>query len=911
MDSGDIGRRAQKDALRALLDTSHAGAAGSLVVGGAAGLGKSLLLDEIETMATNFAVIRTRAVQFESRMPFAALQHLLAPRLPLLPTLPPQLRGALEMAFGSRPGRPDPFTTGLGVIALLTAVPPTLCLIDDAQYLDQFSAEALVLAARRLTHEPVAVIFATRPEHHVEALGELPQLRLAPLSHMGARRLLSSTLPAPLDDRVRDQILSESRGVPAAITEVARCVRLSAHLAGGYALPGVIEPPRPLTDEYEHRLADLPAAARRFVLLAAADPTGDPALLWKAAEAAGIDRSTAAIAVDAVGMDIGARVSFAHPLVRSAIYHCADASERREIHRLLGAAADEATSADRRAWHQGQAAIAPDEEASRNLESGAGAALSRGGVAAAAAFLERGAALTADPRRRLQLALQAGAVKLDAGDINAALDLSASARLDAMDEIHLARVDAFEAQVAFARTRRPEEARRLVDAAGQLERREPRTGAPARLQAMIATYLTGSEGDTSALDHPTVESDETDLAELVAPALASAMSGELARALPLARRAVDALLRHADEPQGFDPAWAWIVCSIAWDDQALNRILDEQLKAVRQAGRVGAYPVALTSRALVHMHSGEFARATDCIAEAKQLSDTVPELVELGVAGWRGDHRSVEEMSGRLVNSAPGGLGPRQLAGSTYARLLIHNGTGNYRRALAAAEAYSGHDELGFHVFIPPELVEAAARDGRIDLARDLTERLGERATAAGTPWALGIYARCQALVSTEAATEELFSASIDQLRDSQTPIQLARSQLLFGEWLRRRQQRNEARTHLRAAVAAFSLAGAALFAKRAARELRAAGEVAPQPRGPGGLSAQELAVAVRVADGKTSKEVAAELVLSPRTVDAHLRSIFSKLGVTSRRQIRHALPPLSALHEPRPVSTSRHATRS
>ncbi|MET0451922.1 MAG: LuxR C-terminal-related transcriptional regulator [Mycobacterium sp.] len=894
MDLAQMGRRTEVAELRKLLDASRTGASAGLVVGGAAGLGKSSLLDEVETMAADFAILRTRAVEFESRMPFAALQHLLAPRLPLLPTLPGPRRAALEMAFGLRPGQPDPFQVGLGVVAMLTVVTPTLCLIDDSQHLDSASAEALVLAARRLGHEPVAVVFAARPNHGIVALDELPQLRLTPLSHDGARRLLSSTLPAPLDDAVRDQILGEARGIPAAIADIA-CVRVASDLAGGYALPGIITPPTPLIDDYAHRLAGLTEAARTFALLAASDPTGDPALLWRAAQLAGVYGSAAA-AADALSITIGRRVAFAHPLVRSVIYHCADASQRRASHDVVASATDGVTAPDRRAWHRGQAVVGANEAISRELEANAELASSRGGVAAAAAFLERGAALTADPRRRFQLTVHAAAVKLDAGDLDAAADLSAAARLDATDETNVARLDAVDAQTAFARTRRVDEARRLVAAAERLDTRELGPGAPVHLQALVAEYWTGRGTDANeeapALERPASDSDGTGPADLVSPALASAMFGDRAAAVAHARRAVAALLEHATRPEGLDPASAWIVCSIAWDDHALAAIVDEQLTAVRDAGRVGVLPVSLTSRALVHLHAGELDLAAARVAEAKQFSDVVPELVELGVAAWRGDRRTAEQLGERLTSSAPTGLGPRQVAAVTYARLLLHNGTGNYRQALAAAAAGSGLDELGFHVFIPPELVEAAAFGDRRDMAVDLSDRLGAHAEAAGTPWALGIHRRCQALLSAESDAERLFAESVDYLRASRTPIQLARSQLLFGEWLRRRQRRSDARTHLREAFDAFSVSGATLFAKRAARELRAAGEMAPQPRGRiGGLSDQELAVAERVADGKTSKEVAAELVLSPRTVDAHLRSIFSKLGVTSRRDIRHALP--------------------
>ncbi|GAA4637750.1 helix-turn-helix transcriptional regulator [Mycolicibacterium sediminis] len=911
--SAQIGGRTEVQALGRLLDTARAGASAGVVVIGAAGLGKTSLLAEVETMATDFAILRARAVEFESRMPFAALQHLLAPRLPLLPTLPGPLRAALEMAFGLRPGQVDPFKVGLGVVALLAVVAPTLCLIDDAHHLDPLSAEALVLATRRLGHEPVTVVLLARPDHGVAALDELPHLPLTPLLHDGARRLLSSTLGAPLDTAVRDQILGEARGIPAAIAGIAGCVRTAAALAGGYALPGIITPPRPLMDDYKGRLDGLAGPAQSFALLAASDPTGDPALLWRAAQSAGVEEHAAA-AADAVSMTIGRRVTFAHPLARSAVYHWADASQRRASHDVLAAATDAANAPDRRAWHRGQAAIGPDEDVSRELEANAKVACRRGGFAAGAAFLERAAALSAHPARRFHLTIDAAAVKLDAGDVDAAAALTSAARLDATDEMDAMRLDALDAQSAFAKTWRAEEARGLVAAAHRLATRKPGEGAPIWLQALVAAYWTGHGTDltdeVSVINQQASEPDGAGFADLAAVALSSAMFGDRAAAVPQARRAVDALSEDAAQLELCNPASAWITCSIAWDDHALARILDEQVAVVRDTGRVGALPVTLASRALVHMHAGELGRAAECVAEAKKYSDVVPELVELGVAAWRGDRRTADQLCERLSGSATLGPRPMQLAAVAYARLLINNATGNYREALAAAEASSGLDELWFHVFIPPELVEAAALGGRMDKAVELSTRLGRHTEAAGTPWALGVHRRCQALVAGESDAEELFTESIGQLRASRTPIQLARSHMLFGEWLRRRQRRSEARVHLREAFDAFSVSGAALFAKRASRELRAAGEMAPQPRSRRGeLSDQELEVAERVADGKTSKEVAAELVLSPRTVDAHLRSIFSKLGVKSRREIRHALPS-TATSQSRPGPVIRHAPR-
>ncbi|ULN49480.1 AAA family ATPase [Mycolicibacterium goodii] len=899
MDSASLGRSDEISALEKLM-AADTGAARTLIITGAPGLGKSTLLDELASRASDCTVLRCNASEFEAASPYSALHQLLKPRLSLGSSLPAPLRASLETAFGSRPGRPDQLRLGLAALALLGSVKPTLCLIDNAQWLDETSAHVLALVARRLYGESVVIVFAARPDHQLFSLHDLPSLSLSPLSEAATRRLLSTVLPIPLDECVKDQIVAESRGVPAAIATLAAGIRRPSDVAGGYLLPAVVDVPAASKAAVEASLSKLSYAARTLALLAAADPTGDPVLLWRAAGDLSVSQADAVPLLDRGLLDIGARVRFQDPLFRPAIYQRAEPAARRAAHAALAAATTGTSFPERRAWHLGQSTSGPDAEVSLLLESTAPTARRRGGVAAAAAFYERSAALAEDPARRFALTMQAAVANSDVGDLDAAAQLSAAARLHADTETRNARVDAFQACVAFSRSRRPEAAGALLSAARRWATRDPAAATIAYSSALVAAYLTGESTtgtvcpeelvlDVTARDRPV---------DVVLPTLANALSGERAAVVPAARASLASLRDHADDPDQFDPAWAWIVGSLAWDDEALHDITERQLAAVRRVGRNAALPMALTSRALVHLQGGALDQAAQCVAEARGFSTSIPILVELGIAAWRGDRHFVARTRDELCPADLQELDPRHVVGCVYAELVLHNSTGNHAAALAAFDAHPPADEPGFHGFVPPELIEAAVRQDRMDQARKAFDRLRVHAVTASTPWALGIERRCSALVGDPADAESRFAESVHYLEGSRARLELARTQLLFGEWLRRRQRRGEAREYLRPAYKTFAAAGAELFANRAARELRAAGISPPQPHSTSGtLTAQEYAIAERVAEGKTSKEVAGELVLSPRTVDAHLRNIFAKLEIKSRREIRGALEAIRRSH--------------
>ena len=891
-----------------------------MLVSGEAGVGKSALLDAVVADATDFAVLRLNAVEFESAMAYSHLYQLFTPRLPLVPTLPAPRRDALEVAFGIRQGAPpDRFLVGLGVVSLLAAAAPTLCVIDDAQWLDQATADALTLAARHLSTDSVAIFFGVRDDPgQQEGWRSITELRLTPLADGHARELLSRALYAPLDTHVREQILSEARGNPLAILELGRGFGPGG-MAGGYRLPAATSTAGRVEQLYSRQLQTLPADARAIAQLAAADPTGDPLLLWRAAAASGIERSSAVALLDTDLLEIDARVRFRHPLVRSAVYQDASPEERRRAHAALARATDEHMAPDRLVWHRAQAAHPPDEAVSVELESTAHRARSRGGAAAAAAFLDCAVVLAAGGPRRVELSLAAAAAKHNAGDLQGAREHLAWVASNSDDDAQLARTAAMDAHIRYDQSRDAVAAEQLWMAAAGLDRHDHQLATRVFLHAFTALLSVGPVPTVRPIRELALEVEarqvdtpgRADVPAAILHALVSSRTRSRAGAVDAARRAVSAL-RHDDDEYGRrDLVWAWFMCSLAWDDHSLVIITEDQLTKMRSAGRLSELPQALNFRALAHIHQGDLAQAQRLALESQNIETALgseeSQYVTAILAGWHGDRKAFTTPAFRGLGNDPQRPAVGRLI-SVYSRLVLCNGTASLDAKLTTdlLKDDTGHDDLGYHSLIPPELVEAAVRAGQHEKVEQVVASLSEHALAADTPWALGIERRCRALLSDASAAEALYLESIEHLGNSATPVQLARSQLLFGEWLRQRGERSRARIQLRAAHEAFSRIGAKQFAARAARELRSAGEVPLRvAAGAAGLTAQERSVAQLVATGATSKEVAAELVVSPRTVDAHLRKIFAKLGVTSRRQIRDALS-LAAVQDqslPRAVS--------
>src|SRR5450755_3442913 len=593
-----IGRRGEREVLDRLLDGVRGGRGGVLVADGEAGVGKTALLDYAVEAARGFRIARTSGVEGEMELPFAAVQQLCSPFLDCLERLPQPQHEALGVAFGLMTGpAPNPFLVGLAVLGLLSeaaAEQPLLCVVDDAQWLDSASARALAFVARRLLAERIALVVATREVG--DALAGLPELHVEPLGRRDARALLESVLPARLDEHVLERIVAETHGNPLALLELPRGLT-PTQLAGGFGLPAAVPLSASIEESFTRRLANLPGDARRFLLVAAADPVGDPALVWRAAQQLGIPGSVAET-VEAEGLlELGARVVFRHPLVRSAVYRAAALKERRAVHRALAEATDPEMDPDRRAWHRAQAASMPDEDVATELERSAGRAHARGGLAAVAAFLERAAALTPEPTHRAQRLLAAAGAKRDAGDLEAALGLLVDVEAGVLDELGRARVDLLRAQIALEQRRGGDAGRLFLSAAKRLEPREPELARETYLDALAGAMASDVEvvGGAPAVAKaaraapPGTAPPRT--VDVVLDAFATRLTDGYAAAAPTLARALELLLAIdvSDEGVGrwFSPSSGRngnIVALEMWDDAAVHLLAARQVQVARDTG---------------------------------------------------------------------------------------------------------------------------------------------------------------------------------------------------------------------------------------------------------------------------------------------------------------------------------------
>ncbi|WP_425559288.1 AAA family ATPase [Catenulispora yoronensis] len=889
-----------------LLAELRAGRGGALVVRGEAGIGKTALLDSVRSV-DGVRVLRVGGVEFETEFAFAALHQLCSPVLAGLENLPAPQLAALKSAFGmGGDGVPDRFRVGLAVLGLLSeaaASRPLLCVVDDAQWLDQASARTLAFTARRLQNEPVAFLFAVRePADQADQadqgdLAGLPEIRLTGLAEPDALRLLRSRIRVHMDGRVRDRILAEARGNPLALLELPR----GADLAGGFAAPDAVPVSGKVEESFRARLRGLPSDARLLLLAAAAETTGDSVLLWRAAERFGISPSAATVAEETGLITFGLWVRFRHPLVRSAVYRDASLADRRAVHGALAEAMTDADEPDRRAWHRSQAATGPDADVADALELSASRAQARGGIAAAAAFLEAATQLTPEPARRAERALAAACAKRDAGAADTALDLLSVADAGPLDAAGRARSATLRARIAFDVARSDDAVAGLQRAADLTVSLDEAAGRDIFLEALAAAVFVGRFTEGPRL----LETADRARAVLPAPeparpldllldGLTTQVASGFPEAAPLLRHVVDLYVKEEDDP--FSPGEVWLACSVAMDlfeDAAWRTLADRQVRSSRSSGAVAALPVSLSYQALTHIHAGRFDDAAANVAEAYAIAAEIgaPGLdhVEVTLAAWRGEQRTAELARTARCGAVERGEG-RLVTAIEFAQAVFFNSLGRYDDALAACRPSADLDEMGFHSCTPLEFVEAAVRSGRRELALPMVAMLTERTSANRTDWAAGVDLRCQALVAEGSTADDLYRAAIDSFERSEGRLHTARTRLLYGEWLRRSGSRQAARSVLREAYAALTEIGADGFAARAARELGVLGEPVGSRSARGGtgrLTAQEFQIARLVATGATSKEVGTQLFLSPRTVDAHLRSIFKKLDITSRRQLR------------------------
>jgi DNA-binding CsgD family transcriptional regulator len=736
------------------------------------------------------------------------------------------------------------------------------------------------------------------------AVGAASALELDPAVPRDARKLLESVLTGPLDAQVRDQIIADTNGNPLALLELPRGLT-PAQLAGGFGLSSAVPLDGRIEESFARQLAALPAQTRRLVQLAAADPSGDPVLVWRAAGLLAIGAGAAGPAVEAGLAEFGGRVRFRHPLVRSAAYRSASAQTRQELHGALAEATDPAVDPDRRAWHRAQAAPGPDEEVAAELELCAGRARRRGGLAAAAAFLERSAALTLDPAHRAQRSLAAAQAKHQAGAPDAALGLLAMAQAGPLDELQRARGDLLRAQVAFASNHGRDAPPLFLGAAKRLETLDVGLARETYLEAFTAALFVGrlspAVGDVARAARmapaPLAPGRAPDL---LLDGLALLVTKGYQAGTPALRQALLAF-RSQDISAEEGLSWLWLAERAAmatWDDETWHILASRHVKLARDAGAISELPLAVRSRILLHAHAGELAEGAALIAEAQAVADATGSRLApygaTGIAAWRGrEAEAIELIQANMdgVTSRGEGRGVT----SQYSAALLYNGLGHYDRALAAAERVCEYDDIGVLGWSLAELIEAAVRSGQPAPATDALQRLSETTRASGTDWALGIEARSRALLSEGETAERLYREAIERLGRTRMRPAVARARLLYGEWLRRESRRRDARAELRTAYDLFTSMGIEAFADRARRELLATGETVRKRtvETTSELTAQEAHIARLAIDGRTNVEIGAQLFLSTRTVEWHLGKVYSKLGVGSRRELPRALASL------------------
>ncbi len=905
------GRRSERGVLDRLAAAVRGGQSRVLVLYGEPGVGKTVLLDYLGSRAKDCQVVRAAGVQSEMELPFAGLHQLCAPMLDRLGRLPEPQQEALRTAFGMSAGPvPDRFLVGLAVLGLLTAGErPLVCVIDDQQWLDRASAQAFGFVARRLGADPVGLVFGTRVPG--AELAGLPELPVAGLRDDDARALLGSVLPGPLDTRVRDQIVAEAGGNPLALLELPRGLA-AGQLAGGFGLPGAVSLSGRIEESFRRQLDALPRETQQLLLLAAADPSGDPALAWRAAGRLGIPFQAGTPAAEAGLAEFGTRVRFRHPLLRSAAYRSATARDRQAVHLALAEATDPLADPDRRAWHRAQAAPGPDEEVAAELERSAGRALSRGGLAAAAAFLERAVRLTLDPVRRVERTLAAAQVSLEAGEFGQALGLLVTAEdggdLGAapLDELASARVDLLRGQIMFASGLGGDAPPLLLKAAKRLEALDPdlarETYLTAWMAAMFAGRLAGA-GDllevsraARALPAPAEPPRPVDL---VLDGLTLLVTDGPRAAAPTLRQAVSGYV-GADIAVADELRWGWLAqaaASALWDDDAWRAMLTRQVQLARDAGALDQLPILLGALGTAVVWSGDFAEAAALITETDAVcaatgTRSAP-FAAMILAAFRGEAAEAAPLVEATVADATAAGQGIAVAYARWVAAILGNGLGRYAEAqAAAAQAAEDTSTVFISMWALPELIEAAVRSGDDATAHAALARLTEFTQASLTDFGLGIEARSRALVSAGQAAETCYHEAIARLGRTRLRTELGRAHLLYGEWLRRENRRTNAREQLRTAHELLSAIGAAAFADRAQRELAATGETVRKRTAASSseLTAQEASIARLAVEGRTNPEIGAQLFLSARTVEWHLRKVFAKLGITSRRELRAAL---------------------
>ena len=931
-----VGRAEECQALDCLLVAARHRSSGAVVLRGEAGVGKTALLEHVTRTAGDMRFVQVTGTQSEQGFDFAALHQLLVPFLGALKRLPEPQREALGSAFGLVGGTPtDRFLVGIAALTMITEAAleqPVLCVIDDAQWLDKASTDALGFVARRLSAVPVAMLFAIREEEQQPALDGLAELRLTGLSDEASRDLLASAAgPArPVDQGVARRISAATSGHPLALIELGR--RLSAaELEGTLPLPEPLPLPESLASAFLRRAAAFPPAARTLLLLAAVEPSGEPGLLWRAAQRLGVR----ADAADTPGFErvlrLDAVMSFLHPLLRSAIYYGAAASERRRAHLALADASAAGCDPDRRAWHLAAAASGADEEIADELSRSADRARSRRDWSGCAAFLERAATLTPERAKRAARMLAAAEARLNAGDPRVAAALSERAGPHLDNPLARARARRLQGTVRAVLGKPAEACPILLDAARALQPLHPEQAWDTLLEAFEAALGAGGFATGAGIAEvlqavraaPRREGARESIAGLALDGFAALAEHNDKAGIACLRRAIAVATAQLapDSDPGSHPAsdggtspggvpsgeaseqlrFVFIAPLAAYellDDAALHASCTRAVAQARSQGSPADLASTLGLLSYSEALAGRFAAAEAATSEARELTaatgvaaDLRTSIGELAVQAWRGRESAARSLADdRSREATQTGYG-FVIGFTAIALTVLELGVGDYQAALRHAR--NGLREgMPAEIELLPELIEAAARCDEADEAAAALDKFAVRAQAAGTHWALGLLLRSRALLAPDGDAEELYRGAIAHLGRSRITPQLGRTHLVYGEWLRRQHRRRDARAALYSACDILDSIGAEAFAGRARVELLATGEhvrkrgAAPATE----LTPQELRIAGLASAGASNREIASQLFISANTVAYHLRKVFRKLEVTNRAALARVL---------------------
>jgi DNA-binding CsgD family transcriptional regulator len=905
-----VGRASESRVLGGVLDAARSGRSSAMLVLGEPGIGKTALLESTMSSASDFLTVTSMGVESEMELPYAALQHLCRPILDRLSVLPDPQRRALSVAFGMEIGpAPEHLIVGLATLSLLAEVAqerPVLCVVDDAHWLDSASARALAFVARRRLSDAVAMVFASREE--APDLAGLPELHVKGLNSEDSRTLLATVVTGPLNDKVLDRVLEETQGNPLAIMELPHGLT-DAQPAVGLRISAELPLSRRIEESYRQRIAELPQDTQEFMLIASAEAFGDAALVRRAAQDVGLPEDAALLAVQAGLLAINSHVRFRHPLVRSAVYRSAAPHKLRSVHSALANAIDSDLDPDRRAWHRGLATTNADEEVATELENSAGRAQQRGGLVAAAAFLHRAAELTSDRHLQAARLLFAAYLQLEAGRIDPAEYVLAESMRNLDDPALRAQAIRIDGAIRFAKGRGAETPGLLYDAALKLSDIDVSSARDILMEAIEAAMWAGrlTTGTTlndvaqAARRLPGVEEDES-IGNLLLTGYTARLTDSYANAVPWWRLAADLhLKRAAEQPRSLRSGMVWNATAELLDFQAHHRTARDWVRVARDQGAMATLPVALSGLAWCEALAGRIDNAEALYAEARDITQAtgtppvpgVTEILKMGVLCLRGQ----EEQARRWAeNVAADAIARGQGFGvmlSDYGLTLLELSLGRYEEARMHALTVFEQDPLGYGTYCLADVVEAAHRSGDEVGARAALNRLESRALASDTGWGLGLLSRARALLADDTAANAVYQESLAHLEFSGVATDLARTHLLYGEWLRRMRRRRDARIQLRTAHNMFQAIGAEAFAARAGAELLASGEHA-RPRGRPTrvqqLTPQEQQVAQLAAEGDSNADIAAKLFISSHTVSYHLRKVFRKLSIHSRNQLVRAL---------------------